>query len=93
LGDNEAELLGRTLDRVLRVVGPPAPRVAARSFELKANCAVRRGFASNGVRPLARDKSQLGDMTKSVGRFSGDSERVYDVDAVGPRLHQAGREK
>src|ERR1035437_4496857 len=93
LRDHETALLGGAADRVGGVFVAPRPHLVLRTDHFEAHGPGGWLLASDLVGPTARNEAELGDVAKSVRRGTLDPQRVGDVGAVRPYLHQPGGEK
>ncbi len=88
LGDYEAELLGRPTHGVVGVLVPPRPQFARGSGQFDSNLTFGGLLAPHRVRPPSRDVAQLGDVAQPRRGGPVHAQRVHDVHAVRPRLHE-----
>src|SRR5664280_3830684 len=93
LRDHQTELLGGAANRVVGVFVTPRPHLVLRTDQLEAHGSGGRLLASDLVGPFSRDEAELDYVAKSVRRGALDPQRVGDVGAVRPYLHQPGGEK
>ena len=70
--------------------GPHVHRIAGRAGQLHPERLGRRRLPVHGEGEVPGPHPEVGDGAQPGGRRRGQAERVADVDAVGPGLHEAG---
>ena len=93
LGAHQAEVFGGPGDGLGRIGGAEGPRGPRGARERHVDRGRRGLVTADPVRPLARDESEVGDVAEPIGRDEPLTERVRDIGAVRPGLHQPGREE
>ena len=90
LRDEQAEVLGAAADPVSRICRTPRPLFAVRAEQFDPDWALRLGQAPDLEAPPERPHSQMRHVPQPGGGPARQPERVNDVLAVRPRLHQPG---